>query len=124
MAMRLRHLRYAAGIGQQDLASAAGVSRSTIANIERGEGSDIKLSNLLAIAGALGTDLSGLVGGAQSMPADKIVAAYLQSPLAEEQGLTHEERAWLQSLPTIVWRGKQPSYTTIFQMVEAIRNTD
>lgn len=53
---RVRERRLAAGISQAGAARAAGVGRSTLIHFEQGR-KDIRLSNALAIADAVGTSL-------------------------------------------------------------------
>ena len=59
---RLRHLRHAQGISQEGLADLAGLHRTYIGGVERGE-RNISFINLLALAEALGISLSTLVDG-------------------------------------------------------------
>lgn len=59
---RLRELRTAAGLTQQGLAQAAGLSVSLIAQIEQGSTSDPKLSTATAICRALGVSIDKLAG--------------------------------------------------------------
>lgn len=58
---RVRTLRQATGIQQQDLAVAAGLTRASIANIEAGR-QNTTVTALLAIAAALGTTVGALLG--------------------------------------------------------------
>jgi len=62
ISFRVRSLRFAAGLRQQDLADIAGVTRSSIANLEAGRQS-IPLGKLNLIAQALGATLSMLMPG-------------------------------------------------------------
>ena len=59
---RLRHLRQAQGISQEGLADLAGLHRTYIGGVERGE-RNISFINLLALGEALGISLSTLVDG-------------------------------------------------------------
>ena len=58
---RLKSLREAAGMSQQALATAAGLSISVVAQIEQGGKADPRLSTLLALSKALGVDVSLLI---------------------------------------------------------------
>ncbi len=53
MGERLIHARMAKSRTQEKLAEKSGISRVTIANIERGALTDVKISTMLAIANAL-----------------------------------------------------------------------
>jgi transcriptional regulator with XRE-family HTH domain len=68
---RLKELREAAGMSQQALAMAAGVSISVVAQIEQGAKSDPRLSTLLALSKALGVDVAQLAVGEEGAPSKK-----------------------------------------------------
>jgi len=51
---RLKGLREAAGLSQQDVAMRADLSLSLVAKLEQGKKADPRASTLLALAGALG----------------------------------------------------------------------
>jgi transcriptional regulator with XRE-family HTH domain len=57
---RLRELRTAAGLTQQELAVKAGLSMSAVAHLEGGRIPDPRLSTLKALARALGVSLDDL----------------------------------------------------------------
>lgn len=50
----LPEIRKAKGLTQKELAEKSGVSRVTIANIERGAVTNLKISTMLSLANALG----------------------------------------------------------------------
>jgi transcriptional regulator with XRE-family HTH domain len=56
----LRRLRKAAGMTQQELAVAAGLNASIVAQIEQGRNTDPRASTLLALARALSTTVDEL----------------------------------------------------------------
>jgi transcriptional regulator with XRE-family HTH domain len=58
----LRRLRTAKGISQEELALRAGLHRTYIGSVERGE-RNICLENMVNIAGALGVQMAELVAG-------------------------------------------------------------
>ncbi|WP_296192661.1 helix-turn-helix transcriptional regulator [uncultured Microbacterium sp.] len=57
---RVRELRTAAGLSQEELAHRAGLDRSYVGQVERGE-RNISLDNIHRIAGALGADAGALL---------------------------------------------------------------
>jgi transcriptional regulator with XRE-family HTH domain len=59
---RLRELRIAAGLTQQELAVRAGLSVSAVAHLEVGRIPDPRVSTLQALARALGVSLDSLAG--------------------------------------------------------------
>lgn len=59
---RLRRLRTAAGMTQQQLAVAAGLSLGNVATIEAARTTDPRLSTVVALARALGCDPRELIG--------------------------------------------------------------
>jgi transcriptional regulator with XRE-family HTH domain len=59
---RIRQRRRDAGLSQQGLAVAAGLSISVIAQLEQGQRDDPRVSTLAAIARALGVRLDVLAG--------------------------------------------------------------
>jgi transcriptional regulator with XRE-family HTH domain len=61
LATRLKELRVAAGMSQQSLAVAAGLSVSLVSQIEQGARSDPRISTTAALARALGVTLDDLV---------------------------------------------------------------
>jgi transcriptional regulator with XRE-family HTH domain len=58
---RVKELREAAGMSQQALAVAAGVSISVVTQIEQGKKADPRLSTVAALASALGVTVDGLL---------------------------------------------------------------
>lgn len=61
LAARLKELRVAAGMSQQSLAVAAGLSVSLVSQIEQGSRSDPRISTTTALAKALGVTLDELM---------------------------------------------------------------
>jgi transcriptional regulator with XRE-family HTH domain len=56
---RLRELRIARGLSQEDLAHEAGLDRSYVGGVERGQ-RNVSLDNIHKLAEALGVDISNL----------------------------------------------------------------
>lgn len=61
MGYNLRRIRREKDMTQNDLASASGVSRATICNIEKGKAKTILSTTLLQIAAALGVTVDELI---------------------------------------------------------------
>lgn len=61
MEYRLREIREAAHMTQQELADRSGVSRATIANIEIGKQVNIMTGTLLNLADALGVEAKDIL---------------------------------------------------------------
>jgi transcriptional regulator with XRE-family HTH domain len=59
---RVRDLRQARGLSQEELAESAGVHRTYVSSLERGQ-RNVGLDNILAIAAALGVPASDLFIG-------------------------------------------------------------
>jgi transcriptional regulator with XRE-family HTH domain len=62
MGQKIREERIAMGLSQEDLASAAGLHRTYIGSVERGE-RNVSLQNIVAIARALSTSASTILEG-------------------------------------------------------------
>lgn len=64
---RVREARKRLGISQEQLAHLAGMHRTYVSSVERGE-RNISLLNLLSLAGVLGVDAGDLVTGLTRAP--------------------------------------------------------
>jgi transcriptional regulator with XRE-family HTH domain len=62
LGLRIRDLRRAKGLSQEDLADKCGVHRTFMGTVERGE-SNLSFSNILKVASTLGISLSALFEG-------------------------------------------------------------
>lgn len=123
LAAALVRARNRTGMSQYDLEEKSGVSRPTIANIETGETTDVKLSTLARLADALGItvgELADYQGG--TAPMEPLVDRYLTSDYARDARPTAEEISWLRALPPITWLGKQPTEKTVDRLLEALRS--
>jgi transcriptional regulator with XRE-family HTH domain len=82
---RLRSLREAKGVSQQELATGAGLSMSLVAKLEQGKKADPRVSTLLALASALdatpGAMIDGLPADAADSPPEELE---IPSPTADE----------------------------------------
>lgn len=63
LARNLRRLRTATGVSQEELAARAGLHRTYISSVERGQ-RNVSLENIFAIARALGCDPRELIDSA------------------------------------------------------------
>jgi transcriptional regulator with XRE-family HTH domain len=72
---RIRDLREAAGLSQQDVAMRAELSMSLVAKLEQGKKADPRASTLLALAHALGVPPGKLLDDLFSPPLPKTEAA-------------------------------------------------
>jgi transcriptional regulator with XRE-family HTH domain len=71
MGQRIKALREARGMSQQEIADVVGVSKSAVSQWELGQSKDIKLRTFLALLEALRTDMEYLVyGAARKAPAE------------------------------------------------------
>jgi transcriptional regulator with XRE-family HTH domain len=68
MGQRIKALREARGMSQQELADAVGVSKSAVSQWELGQSQNVKLKTFLALLESLRTDMEYLVYGAARKP--------------------------------------------------------
>lgn len=87
--LRIARARKTAGLRQDDLATATGLSRSSIANIESGR-QELSLTNLRAIADALGTTIEALGTASDTAPDPGLTAR----PEPRPKGLHIRQQAW------------------------------
>jgi transcriptional regulator with XRE-family HTH domain len=66
LARHVRQLREAAGMSQQALAIAAGLSISVVTQLEQGTKADPRISTVVALAKALGVSVDALVAEGHS----------------------------------------------------------
>lgn len=87
----IRHARDARGLTQGDAAARAGLKRTTLTNIEKGE-QTVAVHQLLGLAKALGADPAELLARAEAETATAAV------PVAAEAVDGADLRAWVVSL--------------------------
>ena len=68
IAENLKRLRTAAGLTQQEVAVAAGLNASIVAQIEQGRNLDPRMGTLRALARSLGVKMDELVNGPEDDP--------------------------------------------------------
>jgi transcriptional regulator with XRE-family HTH domain len=117
--LNVRRRRRAIRWSESDLASKAGLSRSTVSAVERGKYKSFDMSTAKKLAQALGTtvdDLNhpSLVAGP---PTAEIVEAFLSSSWGAAIIPTEEEIAWIRSLPSMIYEGMAPGPETIGELI-------
>jgi transcriptional regulator with XRE-family HTH domain len=85
---RLKALREAAGLSQQEVAVRADLSLSLVAKVEQGKKADPRASTLLALAGALGVRPGEILDDLFVPPAPVDSPALAAEPPAEGNGTT------------------------------------
>jgi transcriptional regulator with XRE-family HTH domain len=119
---RIRNARTNPKMSQAALAAVAGVSRSTIANLESGYSGNPEYDTVKALAGALGVSpLELYAGAAGSTPVEPLVDALEASPLGAQLAMTAGERSWLRGLGTLDFGGVSPTVQSLYFMVLARR---
>lgn len=114
--------RMEANLSQYELADRSGVSRVTIANIERGKFRSARLETLEKLARVLRIPVSGFSDvDMQTSPARDLVDEFLDSPWAAALEPTNEEKAWLRSIQEIQWLGDKPSPESFHHALIALR---
>lgn len=98
---RIRRRREDVGVSQTDLAQQAGISRTYLSLIERGEAKNISLNVLNRLAVALGTTAAALTGEAEQ---DVVLSPSLRK-FALEDGIPFED---VLTLSRLALRGKAP----------------
>ena len=116
--------RRAQGFTQYELASRSGVSRPTIANIERGTHTEIQMSTAEDLARALSIPVSQLsTKVCDTLSPSQMVEEFMESDWAKVTEPTEEEIDWLRSLPKIKWLGERPTPKTFHLLIEALRES-
>lgn len=100
----LRAARRRAGMTQESLAAAAGVSTETVSRVERGA-FEPSLSTAVALAGVLGVDLGSLAGGRANNAARGVRSAFERAMAARAGALDAEARRALLLLADRAARG-------------------
>jgi transcriptional regulator with XRE-family HTH domain len=117
-AENLRRLRLAAKLTQVDLADRAGLSRTTIADYERGAAGNVELRTIEALAGALGCLPGDLV---RELPSGFVVISdLLDEYLARWRQIdnpTDAEMQWLRDLPPTFWVGGEATPDSVHDLI-------
>lgn len=113
---RQRHSQYT-------LADASGVSRGTIANIERGANADVMLETLQALALALGMTVEDLTGEMDRPTPTDLLELFLASDYGQDAEPTPDEIEWLRTtLETLSWNGRTPGNRTLSLLLQGYRS--
>lgn len=120
-----RKLRERSGMTQYALASAADVSRDTIAKLETGGLRNTSVDTLEKIASALGATLDDLLHFADRLEAAQpSVDEFLASEFAQALEVTKEEESWLRQTSAVSWLGREPNSQSLYYLIEARRRAN
>lgn len=129
MARVLREARARSGLSQQDLATAAGVARITIANVELGKHSGIRPSTAYKIAQALHIEPSDLLGDEAQAEvetsadwAETILDKYEEIKKGTVVAPTVPERRWLKQMLQAWGKSLPPSSASVLFLLLARRH--
>lgn len=124
VAKNLRALRQAAGYrSQEKLAEDAGMSRGTVADIERGKDLNPKKETLEALASLLNVSIDDLLAESGEEAGPAFLERFKASPWFDDVKPTKDELAWLRALPKATWLAEEPSNRSIAALIEARRST-
>lgn len=120
VAANIRAARKAIRMTQHELADTAGLSRSTIAQIENARYSSLSLASLEALSGALGVSEIDLLktGPSKASPAGK---RFRSSPWFEALSPSEAEMAAVERACEAVWPNQTPPLSTMAAFLQAIR---
>lgn len=122
---RLQNLRKKAGLSQQKLADAAGISREAVARFESGEDDNPKLKTIVDLSAALGARPSELVDFVEFKTAEEMIAAFSSSPHAQVAKLEPGDLEWLKTAVSgALWVNKRPTLETMLELLKAYRSAD
>lgn len=91
----IRRIRGEAGLNQQELADRAGVSKSQIWRLEKGEQKNPTLETLIPIATALGVSLDEIVFGEESKNATHLSKAIEELGPEDRKAIRKIIRGWI-----------------------------
>jgi transcriptional regulator with XRE-family HTH domain len=120
VAANIREARKAIKMTQHELADTAGLSRSTIAQIENARYSSLSLASLEALSAALGVPEVELLtsGEKQPFPAGELFRA---SPWFEALNPSTSEMATVGRACEAIWPNQTPPPGTLAALLQAIR---
>lgn len=129
MARILREARARSGLSQQDLATAAGVARITIANVELGKHSGIRPSTAYKLAQALKIESSVLLGeeeatqsGVSGGAIENLLNEYEEVKSGTVVAPTASERRWLGQMLHAWGPNLPPSLASVLFLLLARRH--
>ncbi len=108
LSRNVRRLMKEQGLTQNEVAAAAGLSRSTVAAVLGGRYKSTTMDTVTGLSAALGVPIGVLlVGELKGAPVPEIVQEFLTSEWAVPLKPTPEEIDWLTSLPAAYWAGME-----------------
>lgn len=114
---RLLAARKRAGLGQKELAKAAGISHMTVLRIENAKQEGVNYDTLQRLARVLGVQVSDLEPEAEGL-AGPLIDEYLTSGIGQYDKPTDEEITWLRTQAAAFWDGMKPSVGALHEMIE------
>jgi transcriptional regulator with XRE-family HTH domain len=126
-AERLKRLRMAKHLTQEELARRSGLNRFTIAKLEAGTRGDPGLTTVLKLAAGLGVPVSAF-GGPVRQESEEHLRAFLESSLARalsEEGapITPDEEEMLRRVIEGVWVEGSPTPRVLYAILLAFRSS-
>lgn len=121
LAVNVRRARRMVGMSQRELAQRSGVSRTTIATIESGQHTDVKLATVRRLAAAMSISVGQLTSGTRLSRQQACVERFIKSHWTAAKPVSQQEISWLRGLPEIPWIGGEPTDETFFWILEGFR---
>ena len=119
MGENLRAFRRQAGLTQEGLARAAGLSRATVAAIELGRYNSVELSSLDALSRALNRAEAAFLARHDNEP--PYWSAFIASQWSSVCGPSEDERRCLAQLPDLFWGDREPEAKAVYELIEVRR---
>ena len=120
VAANVLRARKAAGMTQHELAAAAGLSRSTIAQIENARYSSLSLASLEAISAAVSVSEVELLRN-EERPTPRAVEAFRTSPWFATLKPSESELKVLEAACALLWTSTNPSSNVLAALLQVMR---
>lgn len=116
----VRRLRRAASpvITQEELAQVSGLSRATIAALERHRYPSVTLETVTSLARGLGVVIDELLLDVETGSLTGAIKEFLRSPWHDALQPTDEELRWLRHLPSARWLGARVDAESIADLLK------